>query len=205
MNLYSILVGTQNGTLSCFARTSANIYCGVSCAHVLAGSDGLFNPKSNPDIVRIWDEKMQTLVECGQTLAIHRSSPPVVDCGIFQYAASFVQQLAPKLRFLPLNTDIFHYPKNLVGKDLKAFSGPRNLWLHGTVVQVSQPNWDFVIRSSDGLGFMSGDSGMMWLDENGQAVAMHVAGDTSHKPSLFSYSTVAYRILQHLDVTLYSI
>ncbi len=205
MNLKSILVGAKNGTLGCFARTGNNLFCGLSCAHVLAGSDGLFDPQGAPDIVRVWDAQAQALVECGQTLAIHRSSPPVVDCGIFQYAAPFVQQLVPQLKFLPLNTDIFHAPENLIDQELRAFSGPRNLWLHGTVVQVFQPNWDFIIRSTDGLGFMNGDSGMMWLDENGHAVAMHVAGDTAHQPSLFSYSTVAYRLLQQLDITLFTL
>ena len=204
MNPYSILVGTKNGSLSCFARTSHNIVCGLSCAHVLAGTDGLFNPQAAPDIVRIWDEQAQTLVECGQTIAVHRSSPPVVDCGIFQYAAPFVQQFASQLKFLPLNTAIFHSPKSLIGTELSAFSGPRNLLLRGSVVQVL-PNWDFVIRSIDGQGFMNGDSGMLWLDDEGKAVAMHVAGNGNQQPSLFSYCTSAYRILQHLDVTLYSI
>lgn len=205
MNLHSLLVGTQNGSLACFGRTSANLVCGISCAHVLTGTDGYLNTPGEPDIVRIWDSESSKLVECGKTIAVHRSSPPVIDCGIFQYSPSFAQNLIPKLKFLALNNDLFFSPQALLNAKVHAYSGPRNIVLRGKVIQTSYAPWDFIIRNEDGLGFMRGDSGMLWLDENGSAVAIHIAGDTMHQPSTYSYAGNAFQILQHLDVTLYTL
>jgi hypothetical protein len=210
----------SGGTLTCFARSKktddidGDEFYALSCAHVVWGRDKIINN----DPIQIWDQERWVSFGSSLTGLNHRGSGTApdfgfIDAGLVSIEHPQMQQLArssDQLSILPI--DEFHNDAlSLIGTLVTAESIVSKSNLHGIITDVyfSDPNnnlyVDLIIRNpeSEPLTFV-GDSGLLWKDFKGNAVAMHSMGEDFGpdigQPSRLSASTFFYKIVERLDI-----
>lgn len=176
--------GRQQGTLSCFGLSQAGVF-GVSCAHCLTGIDG--NP-ATPSAIAIYANPSVRFVPVGATVYL-AYSPGIgvpgnygyLDCGLFDLRDHALAARAAAGKVLKLVNDIH----TLVGYGLVGISplnapgssgSLREAQAVGVEAQALGERSDLVLNVQV-PGTFRGDSGMLWLTEDGRAAAVHARGE----------------------------
>ncbi|WP_173196192.1 hypothetical protein [Geobacter sp. SVR] len=176
--------GRLQGTLTCFGVSQAGSF-GVSCAHCLTGVDG--NPATSTTVAAYASPPGQFL-PIGQSVYL-AYSPGIgvldnfgyLDCGLFDLRDQVLSGRAATSQLIDLVEDI-HV---LVGHRLKgisALNAPNANWqvreaqVLGVEAEALGERCD-VVLSVLPPGTFRGDSGMLWLTQEGQAAAIHARGE----------------------------
>ena len=191
----------QQSTTTCYARKAGGVFA-VSCAHGLLGPDGF---GVTPDPVAVWRPDLTLWEDVGETDLLVRSggsgvSPDnfgFLDAGLVQVKASWLEKAIlarPPLVMSPtVHTLLAVFGEAVVTGSHSAVV--RAMWVSGVAgtglrcdVVIEHPALQPLTRP--------GDSGMLWVDSQGRAVAMHVkkAGNPANQPSLRSLCTLARRL-----------
>lgn len=212
---FSILHGTQQGTLGCFASRAADFY-GLTCAHCVAG---LPAPPGNITV---------EFPGAGNFLSVGGSADADLflgsglfpDYGNFDAALvkietpivqSFVRTQPPLSVFRPP-------PDALVGENLRnilqflqveGWGAGTNNMIRGRIdcvfVDVPPDRFDLLIDEPGGMQLTrKGDSGMIWIGPSGQAFAIHMVGDGAgpNNSSLRSFASFAFRAVDQFGINL---
>lgn len=179
-----IFDGRLQGTLSCFAVSQAGAF-GLSCAHCIVGTDG--NP-STPTAVAMFSKPLGRFVPAGQSVFMNFSPGTGVqgnfgylDCGLFDLRDPTLVSRASNGRPLPFVDDIH----TLVGRrvvgvsPLKAPSPTgfvREARAIGIEANALGELCDVVLQVQP-PGTFRGDSGLLWITEDGRAAAIHARGE----------------------------
>lgn len=176
--------GPSQGSLSCFGRSSTGEWLGVSCAHCLVGSDG--NPVTPTD-VRYWETAKSRWFDAGRSRYLAYAPGAGVpgnfgflDCGLIGLRdPSLVQraQVGAAVATVASLHELLN--QTLVGYSaLRAGSaGPQRRAL---VIGVEKSGLDEladVVLQVEAPGTFGGDSGMLWLTQQGKAAAIHARGE----------------------------
>lgn len=207
--------GKLYGTLGCFAKGNGEILC-LSCAHVTGGQD---EDPNTPEQISLWDPSRKEWHPIGiSTVGLYERGngyPPdfgKLDAGLVRIqdvtVRRFANSLPPLQVFMPkANANV---PALLQGTPLRA-KGAMSGICEGVVTGVwmrdirgSGISADLVITDQQGADLTRpGDSGMLWKDRNGTAVAIHILGeDRGPEPSRVSLSAFVYRITNHFHIDL---
>jgi len=200
---------TPGGTLTCFVRTPGDFHA-LSCAHVIWGRDK--DPNSR-DPIEIHDPVQQLWKPLGDSIAGFREigmgyAPEFgyLDAGLASISASSLKKaLAHRTR----PRDVFPSPDGplnltqIQNQHVYADSlvSQRRIEAVVTGVYVVHPSgmrFDLVIETPDRSPITyPGDSGMLWMDAQDRAVAMHIMGEQGaiNQPSRVSLATFMYRIV----------
>lgn len=197
------------GTLTCFARKSGTFF-GLSCAHCLKGKDG--NP-ATPTNVQLWSPTLRKFIEVGDSvLAVFSAGTRIagtsgfIDCGIFEIENSQLLNRARKAKPLTVVADV----KTMLHQEVfghSTFTALGDTMRTATVIGIDQKVLDHkadLILMAQPPGFFQGDSGMLWVTNDGRAVGIHTRGEL--KPNgegsqlIAAMSTI--RATKTLDITL---
>lgn len=204
---------TPGGTVTSFIRTGAD-YFALSCAHVIWGADRDPNTES---AIQIYE------AEKGEWIHLGASAGGVRDVGRgyapdFGYLDAGLASISnPTLRkacagsttrrgIHPSSGDALDLSQV---QDLPVFANSlvSDKRVEGIVtslhfVHPSGVRFDLVIEREDRREItFPGDSGLLWIDHSGRAVAMHVMGegDGPQTGSRVSLCTFMYRVLKRFD------
>ncbi|MHB8789651.1 MAG: hypothetical protein ACYDBT_07195 [Desulfobulbaceae bacterium] len=176
--------GRLQGSLTCFGVSQAGAF-GVSCAHCLTGVDG--NP-ATPTTVAAYASPPGQFLPVGQSVYL-AYSPGIgicdnfgyLDCGLFDLRDRMLSARAAASQVIGLVDDI-HF---LVGRRLtgiSALNAPnsnghvREAQVVGVEAEALDERCDIVLNILP-PGTFRGDSGMLWLTQEGQAAAVHARGE----------------------------
>lgn len=201
--------GKAQGTLSCFSANDTRFF-GVSCAHCMAGVDD--NP-TTPALMEFWDASSSSFLTVGDsiiTISAPGSGIPgsfgYLDCGLFDLGDSALEDRAAAGVALPVVSDIH----SLMGMRLTAMSAlktngstdpVRSAVVTGLELEALGQRAD-VILTVDSPGTIRGDSGMMWMTDDGRAAAIHAQGELlpNDQGSLLTTAMSAARAAMALQV-----
>jgi hypothetical protein len=208
---------TTQGILTCFAKTNGTYY-GISCDHVIAGEDGIINAK---DILRFWHENNWHEIGIGHQGYTTKGNGELPDFGVMDSGLIKINSswLIEKLKSCKLLS--YYNMKNeksifsLIGTRVTGNSFTGEV-LNGLVTGVLQRPYDdrdshsfysdIVIESEDNSGLtLKGDSGLLWKDQNGKAIAMHIGGYNQNEETNRSSTAVGCficRLVSHFNITL---
>lgn len=207
---FSILDGTQVGTVGCFARVDGQ-YFALTCAHCITGRDGDFN---TPDLITI------DFPSPGMPLSLGMSAGGLQfqGIGIFpdygDFDGGIVSVCSPAMTAYvrsrpplePFRPSLAQFSEDGL-RQLLEYS-PVQGWgagtdnvlrgqVHGVFATIAGYRYDLVIGSIQGSGLTSkGDSGMVWLNSSGEALGIHMAGDGAGPggTSQFGFAQFAFRL-----------
>jgi hypothetical protein len=204
--------GTQTpekGTLSAFGRTPATVV-GMSCAHCLESGGVLIEFPARTDFLDLGTTS---------TTAAFPGTGVSPDFGDFD--AGLVQISSPPvLNYIntrpPLS--VYRPPDSVTPSQLSDLlnytpvqgwgAGTNNLirgLIGGALVNFPPYRFDLMVEAISGQGLTSpGDSGMLWIGPSGQAMAIHMMGDTSgpNNSSLNAFGCFAFRAADRFNVSL---
>ena len=204
-----IFDGRLQGTLTCFAVSQAGAF-GMSCAHCLVGGDG--NP-STPTAIAMYSNALGRFVSVGRSVFMNFSpgtgSPAsfgYLDCGLFDLRDAGLANRVSQGHQLAFVNDIHE----LVGRNLLGVSPlnaplstsfAREASVMGVEANALGELCDVVIQVHP-PGTFRGDSGMLWITEDGRAAAIHARGQVMSglQGSLLTTSMSARRACESLGV-----
>ncbi len=174
----------HQGSLSCFAVSTSGVF-GVSCAHCLTGLDK--NPVT-PTPVSVWSEPPGRFLPAGQSVYLVYSpgfgvkgSFGYLDCGLFNLMDPKLAARAAAGKPLAVVEDIHQ----LMGQKLRGVSAlnapgfaamEREARVEGVEVRAQGERCDLHLKV-EAPGTFEGDSGMLWLTQDGRAAAIHARGE----------------------------
>jgi len=197
--------GTNVGTLSSYCRKGEN-YFALTCAHVLQGVDGSLAP---PRPIRMRTSDNTRYIEIG-TSEICVDDPGQMGLQNL-FDAGLLALKHPSLRNLVAQaTPVM--PANAVAGEMlsgwgAATGGPGGRLITGRVegidCAISNLQLDLLIHIISSPGTHEGDSGMLWKNAEGEAVAIHVMGnDAEITGSSITGAMTTARIVERFDITL---
>jgi len=215
MNFIRIMNGPSIGSLTSFAYDINEVLYGLSAAHVLLGENNDADPY---DIIRIRNIESNRWINAGVLIksvysnGLNKASDfGTVDAGIFQLNDSFKNKIKSKLKTLTFSKYLEGNPNVMLGITLYSYSPMQEKKIRGKVVDIFYKTsdryprkFDLIIENLDnGILTRGGDSGIIWKDNRGKAVAMHIRGDKI--TNRFSYSTFIDRVTRNLNIRLLEI
>jgi hypothetical protein len=204
VNFNRILVGSNVGALTGFVRFPDNTLCGLSAFHVLSGSDRKIDPYD--DIVEIRNTSSNRWLKFGYTVegTFYKGKGADDDFGLLDFAYfeiynSFIIRVRENLREIKLSEYLNLKPcSEMTGLKVFGYSAVDDKVVNGTIENIhfsSQANrYDVVIELENSFT-QEGDSGMLWKDESGDALFMHLRGNSSNSATK-SYASFMSRILK---------
>ena len=207
--------GSSIGALTSYAVDIDGVLYGLSVAHVLLGENNDADPY---DIIKIKNTETKRWINAGVLIkAIYSngldkiSDFGTIDAGIFELNNSFKKKILNKLKPLLFSNYLKANPNDMAGKILYSYSPMQKKKIRGEIKNVCYRTsdqyprkFDLKIESLDARSLtIKGDSGIIWKDRKGKAVAMHIRGNTSE--NRFSYSTFIDRITKTLNINLLEI
>lgn len=204
---------TPGGTLTCFVKIIDEFFA-LSCAHVIWGQDK--DPMSL-DPIEIYDKKTDLWKSLGNSITGLRDkglgyAPDFgyIDAGL---ASITIERLQKSLHNRAKLQQVLSPPEGYA-----EISEIQNLAVHahsivsGKLIEAvitgvyffhsSGFRFDLTIETHDRSPItFPGDSGLLWLDEQERAVAMHVMGERAetNQGSRISFSTFIFRILKRFN------
>jgi hypothetical protein len=176
--------GRGQGTLSCFAANDTRFF-GVSCAHCMVGTDA---NSTTPTPMEFWDSAANDFLPVGDSI-IAISSPGTgapgsfgyLDCGLFDLGDSALEDRASAGVALAVVSDIHALMgMRLTGQSALKVNGSvdptRTALVTGLELDALGERAD-VVLTVDSPGTIRGDSGMMWMTDDGRAAAIHAQGE----------------------------
>ncbi len=196
-----VRVQNKAGSVTGFISRNGSTPLGLSAFHVLAGANR---------IIDIFSDTVQTLDKNGSWQAIGRTLRGSLgrgsgidnDFGIIDFAVfeglddrALLQYLGNEVVVHPANT--LNNAQTLINQNVFGYSVIDAIRISGIVKQVhcSVGNllFDISIEITNGYTH-EGDSGMLWVDSNNRALAMHIHGNKNNYAKL-SYGTFLHRIV----------
>jgi hypothetical protein len=177
--------GVEVGTLAAFARSALDVF-GLTCAHVIEGVD--HNPYTR-STVSVWSGKSYLPVG-SSAMALAGGGAGLPGAYGFSDAALFTLHSA-ELRERALQGRPVAVANPLLGARVTAVatSGAKSGTIIGLEQDLGGELSDVVVRV-DAPGSFRGDSGMLWRDAAGRAVAIHAKGEIQ-APGIGSRLTAA--------------
>jgi hypothetical protein len=178
-----------SGTVSSFCRSRNGVF-GITCAHVVgANSTGL--------PVNIYSNDSGQYIVIGKILLTYLEKGSGTDVALFTLDHVELNNQATSASVI---TTADPDPGNVDEVQGNAyFSGNLTGTVKGIEVQVLDVFADICIEVTTSGGISEGDSGMLWKNKTGQAVAIHAYG-VSKAGSQISASMLASRAAKLLDV-----
>ena len=182
--------GVETGTLSCLCRSSYGVF-GLSCAHVLGGPD---RDPTTASPIEVWSPTLSHYETAGfSALAVAGPGTGThgqygfVDAGIFTLSNG---ELAARARAAPALAvaGSVYLRQALTGRGA-ASAEPRSGQIIGIETTVESILTDLFIQAG-GSGTFPGDSGLLWLNDAQEAVAIHAYGE-QRPPGVGSAKTAA--------------
>lgn len=216
MEYQRISVDDLSGAITCFAIRGRGELLGMSAFHVLSGEDKQIDKVLYTDVVELQNNELGEWVSFGHTIEgeYFEGNRMDGDFGLMDYALfhlekPFIDRIDKFKK--PLNISKFLFEKNpsfLKGVEVFGYSVMYKKNVTGFIDRTHfsgiKHNYDIVIKLS-GMDVLSeGDSGMLWRDEKGEALAMHIGGNDKYRASN-SYSTLMDRIVERSNINLYQI
>lgn len=170
-----IRVGMESGALTGWLMNRENRVYGLSAYHVLAGKDMTIN--IDLDRVECWNNSARDWQVIGRTInGLFSDRPPAmrIDYAYFEVTREVNQYLLDLL--VPVETLDVTYPVRR-NTTLIGYSVMNRMAVRGRVLDLNQNGFDFIIQLESGSILDEGDSGMLWKTDDGQALAMHLAGN----------------------------
>lgn len=175
--------GRTQGTLSCFALTGSTLF-GITCAHCLEGVDQ--NP-ATPTVVEYFgvDKRWYPTGQSVYLAYAPGSAVPgnfgYLDCGLFELRDPTLAARARAAKPLRVVTDLH----SLVNQGVFGFSpleplsspAPLRKALVIGVEAVAMGERCDVVLNVDPPGTFRGDSGILWITQDGRAAAIHARGE----------------------------
>lgn len=212
MSFGRVKVDTAPGSLTawCEIASRAGLF-GLSAYHVLVGH---YDTLLDRERVQFFDRTIQDWIDIGNTYAgVYNDVPNSsstqqfgkIDCGIFEVIPPIEKKIASRLRVIPVHPLIIQ--KNyraLVGLTVHSYSQVLKQDIKGIITKVlnTSPNgyrYDVIIDSVDSHVFtIRGDSGILWTDDKGNAIALHTNGNLDN--ATVSYSTLIDRVMKTLKI-----
>ncbi|WP_282111695.1 hypothetical protein [Maribacter stanieri] len=208
---------SEYGTVTCYCKSHDNRVFGITAAHVLFGTDRKVNLQ---DIVEVQNIETGRWIKSGLVYKANFSNGfgsfsnwGTIDAGIFMLRKSFIDRIKLNLRPLRISPLLKDDPMALKGEILYSYSSFFNKKIKGKIVKVfytygvdshknrpEKQRFDILIESLDESQITdSRDSGLLWTDKRGGAVAMHTHGFGNKR---FSCSTFIDRIASNFQVGL---
>ncbi|MEJ8816203.1 hypothetical protein WKW77_34500 [Variovorax ureilyticus] len=175
--------GRTQGTLSCFALSSRTLF-GITCAHCLEGMDQ--NPATPTPVV--YYGAGNTWLPTGQSIYLAYSPGTAMsgdfgylDCGLFELRDAVLAARARASKVIRVVVDLH----SLVNQDVFGFSpleptgssSPvRKARVLGVEAVAMGERCD-VVLNVDPPGTFKGDSGILWITQDGRAAALHARGE----------------------------
>jgi hypothetical protein len=212
MNFVRIRNETSIGSIAAFALDVDGRLYGLSAAHVLLGE----NKDADPyDVIKIRNTETNRWINAGVLVKSVYSNGldmfsdfGAIDAGIFELNREFKNKIKNELKPLKHSKYLQGNPKALEGKTLYSYSPMQDKKIRATVEKLFYKTsnkfprkFDLVLENVDsGELTKKGDSGIVWKDASGRAVAMHIRGDKH--TNRFSYGTFINRVTKSLDIRL---
>lgn len=203
--------GFTQGTLTAFARSPYGLW-GLSCGHCMLGPDQ--KPYTSTDVM-MHDANLRQFISAGTTAqTLFSAGGPQIggtrgylDCGIFSLHEDSLRKRAeeaPELRTADLQSLAY---QQLTGVSVMAVEGQVGGPRLATVIGIDKYGIDDfcdVVLRAESPGMTHGDSGMLWLTQDGLAAAIHCRGEVVNKKSGSRLITAmsAQRAAEVLGVTL---
>ncbi len=178
--------GRLQGTLTCFGKSSNGIF-GVSCAHCLTGIDG--NPATATPVDMYSKSERRYLRAGSSVFAVFSPGPGMpnnygyADCGLFDLNEATLRARGAASAAIALVRDEKSLVgRVLVGRSALSVSGFPEPMRKATVIGVNANALDErcdLVLECDPPGTFRGDSGMLWLTEDGRAAAIHARGEVA--------------------------
>lgn len=213
---FALDADSKLGTLTGFGISNGDIY-GISCAHVIWGSDRLIEP---PDKIKMWHSQREEWIHIGAARSIiyergkgYLPHFGFLDAGLFNIELNTLKKYAFSKTEQPYYdfSNVENIPALLQGKKIfgkGAISGETEGIISGVFMQDilgTGIKADLLIESFDGASLTQpGDSGMLWVDEEGKALGVHIMGENRgpNVPSRISLATFVHRIIDHFGIKL---
>lgn len=175
--------GRTQGTLTCFGESQLGRF-GVSCAHCLVGVDR--NP-ATPSSVALYDPSTRQFIPVGESMFLPFSPGTglpgnfgYMDCGLFSLADPGVVARAAAAKPIPVVPDV----RALIGQSLFGLSplkapgqvDPQRVALVIGAESVALGQRSDLVLQVATPGTFQGDSGMLWITQDGAAAGIHARG-----------------------------
>jgi len=214
MKFKRLLVENKRCTLTGFVSNSELDLFGLSTFHSLKGND---REVKDLDIVEIFNHDTNRWLKFGRTInGIYKSGSGQygnfgkLDFAIFELKESFERRIPDRLNRLNLsNLFQFNDLSQIIGYRVKAYSEESRIWIYGYIDEMhfkdvrSRRLYDIKIKLDPGFMTFPGDSGMLWLDDFGDALGMHTDGKAYSNGDAFSFATILSRILEPNNYLIY--
>ena len=172
------------GTFSCYGESPIGLF-GVSCAHCLVGTDR--NPATPTQIDR-FDRSRMTWGQVGSSVYLAyspglgtRGNFGYLDCGLFDlhdmHPSSIPRSFTPARLVDSLDSLIGTTLIGISALSPSGFPSPERVgYVHGVEASCMDELSDVILRV-ESPGTFRGDSGMLWLTEDGRLAAIHARGE----------------------------
>lgn len=205
MNFEKLCVSSNTvGALTGFVSFPDNSIVGLSAFHVLSGKDRTINPSD--DIVQVFDHQINDWRPFGRTIKGTYSAGNgllhdfgLLDFGYFELSMSDRNLIQTHRKPIHLSRYFFsgsYAPP--VGLRVNAYSIMGECVIYGHITHVYfqgiRDKYDVVIEFDENSFTYQGDSGILWKDEFGDALCMHLRGNSTSN-STQSFSSFMNRIL----------
>lgn len=211
MNYKRICVGSKVGALSGFVSNDNGMYLGLSAFHVLSGSNREIDPFD--DKVEVFNVETRRWLQLGTTIdgRYYKGDGSFNNFGILDYAYfemfnSFYDRIKNNL----IEEVLSHHlssPNKLSLRNLPVFgySVIDEKEILGRIANVfyqgNNNRFDLEIDVLEGHTH-EGDSGILWKDEYGKPLSMHIRGNLANY-STKSYCTFFDRIIKERTFYIY--
>ncbi|MHB1277929.1 MAG: hypothetical protein ACYC1Q_05985 [Bacteroidia bacterium] len=209
MNFTRICVGSKIGALTGFVSDDTGSWLGLSAFHVLSGSNRIIDPFD--DKVEVFNRETGKWLQLGTTVDGRYyqgdgtdANFGILDFAFFQIFNSFKDRIKFNLTAIALSQYLADSNKaDLANKHVFGYSVIDQMEVVGRIRKIyyiGQNNrFDVEIDMTNGRT-NEGDSGMLWRDEYGHPLFMHIRGNSTND-STKSYGTFLDRIVR--DRTFY--
>lgn len=193
MRFRRIEVGGCVGAITGFVERN-NIFYGLSAYHVLSGNDRQINPYE--DIAYYYDSSNKNWKMFGHTYSgIFCQGNN--ESGYLDYALiDIIPNIRDNIRVDLIRNNVITYNNILIGMPVKSYSVINEGDIFGIISGKNVKGFDLSI-SLNGTTHR-GDSGLLWKDNYGNAISMHLRGNRADYADI-SYGSLLSRILNEND------
>lgn len=193
-----LVVEGQTGTLTGFLKGEDDKIYGLSAYHVITAKQNLV--KRPGQVTEMYFEELRKYCPVGNAFD-----------GFYKYDEGMRTKYYDYGRFI-INTQLKDQIENCLTENRSRIpqrgervigyseSGLRNVY--GIIVEFNFEGWDVVIRF-EGSTTDEGDSGMLWRDVHGNAIALHCRREIHNNRSC-SMASSTYLLSRHYKQNLYS-
>lgn len=187
----------NQGTVTTLCKSSHGKLYGLTCAHCIAGED---RNLATSDPVFLWDSNINDYIEVGSSGPYADNTGYGIDnnFGFSDWGLFAINDSSLRIMAEHTGARATSFPS--IGTVLQARTSHgviRGVVEHSCIELGDNRFADIAIHIEEGATF-PGDSGVLWSDTNGRAVAIHAVGLHDPNGSKFSFAMFAQRIANDL-------